>query len=293
MKDINFEQYKVFFYVAKNMSFSLAAKELFISQSAVSQSVKNLEKRLGVDLFARASKKISLTEEGSILYENAKVAFSYIANGELSIQSANDDLKKEISIAASDTVSKYFLLPHIDSFHKKHPQIKINIINRNTDDSLTLLEDSSVDLSVFVHTKTVSNPKIRSTKVKEVRDVFIAGPKYSYLKDRSIDISEIVNFPILALEKSSSTRQNLDNIMQENGVDFTPDVEMQSMGLLKDLTRIGLGFSYITELALSKTTDLFVLNINQKLPVNCISVATLKKNKLDRYTDEFLKLILS
>lgn len=293
MKDINFEQYKVFFYVAKNLSFSHAAKELFISQSAVSQSIKNLEKRLDTELFTRMSKKISLTDEGEILYENAKVAFSYIANGELSIKNINDVAKKEISIAASDTVSKYFLLPYIEEFHRKHPEIKINILNRNTDDSLISLEDSTVDLSVFLHTKNISNPKIRSTKIKEVHDVFIAGPKYSYLKDQKIDLSKIIEFPILALEKSSSTRQNLDNIMSENNANFVPDVEMQSMGLLKDLTRIGLGFSYITELALSKTTDLFVLPVNQKLPVNFISIATLKKNKLDRYTEEFLKLIIS
>ena len=293
MHDINFEQYKVFYFVAKNLSFSLAAKELFISQSAVSQSIKHLETRIGVSLFIRQSKKISLTEEGQILYESVKVAFSHISNGELSIIEHNDSLKKEIKIAASDTISKYFLLPYIETFHALHPEIKIKISNKPSNECLEMLKSSDVDIAVITHIDKFADNSIKTTKIKQVNDVFIAGPKYSYLKGKELSLEELVNYPILALEKSSSSRKNFESLLKTHNLDIVPEIEMQSMGLLKDFTRIGLGFSYITDLAISKTSDLFVLNIKEPLPSNFISAATLKRQKLSRYTTKFLDLILN
>ena len=293
MHNINFEQYKVFYFVAKNLSFSVAAKELFISQSAVSQSIKNLETRIGTSLFIRKSKKIMLSREGEILYESVKIAFSHISNGENSIALYNDILQKELKIAASDTISKYYLLPYIENFHRLHPNIKIKISNKPSQECLNMLSNSLVDIAVVNHSDNILDSSIRCTKVHEVHDVFIAGPKYSYLKGKELTIEEIASFPILALEPSSSTRQNFDQLMKRNNLDVVPEIETQSMGLLKDLTRIGLGFSYITDLAISKTTDLFILDVKHELSTNYISLATLKRNKLNKFTEEFIKLIIN
>lgn len=291
MFDINFEQYKVFYYVAKNLSFSKASKELYISQSAVSQSIKNLESRIGVSLFLRQSKKIALTSEGELLYENVKIAFSYIANGELSVMENDNNLKKEIKLAASDTISKYFLLPYIEKFHRLYPDVKIKILNKPSHDCIELLKNVDVDMAIVNLSEDIEDKSIKGVKVKQIHDVFIAGPIYSYLKDKKLKLKDLENYPILALEKSASTRQNLDEIAKKYNVDIQPEIEMQSMGLLKDLTRIGLGLAYITDLAISKTTDLFVLDIEEKLSANFISVITLKRQKLNKYTQNFFEMI--
>lgn len=291
MFDINFEQYKVFYYVAKNLSFSKASEELYISQSAVSQSIKNLESRIGVSLFLRQSKKIALTSEGELLYENVKIAFSYIANGELSVMENDNNLKKEIKLAASDTISKYFLLPYIEKFHRLYPDVKIKILNKPSHDCIELLKNVDVDMAIVNLSEDIEDKSIKGVKVKQIHDVFIAGPIYSYLKDKKLKLKDLENYPILALEKSASTRQNLDEIAKKYNVDIQPEIEMQSMGLLKDLTRIGLGLAYITDLAISKTTDLFVLDIEEKLSANFISVITLKRQKLNKYTQNFFEMI--
>ncbi len=291
MHDINFEHYKVFYYVAKNLSFSKASKELFISQSAVSQSIKNLENRLGVALFLRHSKKISLTNEGEYLYDNVKTAFSYIKNSELSINQNDSNIKKEVKIAASDTISKYFLIPHIDRFHKENPDVKIKIMNKPSFECIDLLKNIDVDISFINLTTSIDDNGLEVTKIKKIQDIFVAGPKYSYLKDKSVKLSEIEKLPVLALEKSSSIRKNLDELCTLHNVDIKLEIEMQSMGLLKDLARIGLGISYISDLAITKTTDLFTLNIKEELPFSHVALILLKKQKPNIYCSKFIDIV--
>lgn len=291
MHDINFEQYKVFYFVAKNLSFSLAGKELFISQSAVSQSIKNLESRLGVSLFLRQAKKISLTCEGEILFESVKIAFSNIVNGEKTIINTGEKLKKELKIAASDTFSKYFLLPYIEEFNSNFPDIKLKIYNKPSVICLEMLKNFEVDLAVITHSSQLENSIFNVTKLKKIHDVFVAGPKFSHLKGRKLSILDMENLPILTLGQSASTRVQFDELMKSYNLDVVPEIETQSIGLLKDLARIGLGVSYITDLALSKTSDLFVLEINEPLPSNFISLATINSQKTSQYVEEFIKFI--
>lgn len=291
MHDINFEQYKVFYYVAKNLSFSLAAKELFISQSAVSQSIKNLENRIGVSLFLRQAKKISLTPEGQILFDSVKIAFSHITNGEHSIMLNEKTDIKELKIAASDTISKYFLLPHIETFNTLHPEIKLKISNKPSSQCFEMLKNSEVDLAVITYSDSLLDPNYNVTKLKKMQDVFVAGSKFSYLKGKKLSLSDIKDLPILTLAQFASTRIHFDELVKSHNLCIVPEIETQSIGLLKDLARIGLGISYITDLAITKSSDLFVLDINEQLPTNFVSVATVKRQKRNQYVEEFLKLI--
>lgn len=289
MYNVNFEQYKVFYFVARNLSFSSAAKELFISQSAVSQSIKNLESRLNTALFIRKPKQIILSKEGQILYESVKISFNNIVNSENLVINMNN--YSELKIAASDTISKYFLLPFIEKFNLLYPNIKIKILNKPSKECLDFLTNSQVDLAIINHTNSILDKAIKCIKVKEVHDVFIAGPKFSYLRDIEMTIEEIAKFPVLALENSTSTRQHLDSLMKRHNIEIIPEIETQSMGLLKDLARIGLGFAYITDLAVSKSSDLFVLNVSADLSTNFISIATLKDESLSDFAKKFIDLI--
>ena len=109
--DINFELYKVFYYVAKTLSFSDASKVLYISQSAVSQSVKALEKKLNKVLFDRSTKKVKLTEEGEILFKHVKSAVELILKGQNIVLDGDKISKGQIRIAADETLIKHYLLP--------------------------------------------------------------------------------------------------------------------------------------------------------------------------------------
>ena len=127
--DINYELYKVFYYVATTLSFSEASKKLFISQSAVSQSVKALEKKLDQPLFIRSTKKVQLTPEGEILLRHVEPAMNLIKRGEAQIA---DSIAGggQIRIGASDTICRYFLVPYLKRFHREFPNVHIKVTNQ-------------------------------------------------------------------------------------------------------------------------------------------------------------------
>lgn len=291
MQDINLEQYKVFYFVAKNSSFSLAGKELFISQSAVSQSIKNLENRLKISLFIRKSKNIQLTKEGEILFKSVENAIVGIVNSEKMLICDSNNPKKELSIAASDTISKYFLLPYIEKFNAIYPEVKLKISNKASAYCLEMLENNETDLAVVTHTDILSKSRYNVKKLKKCQDVFVASSKFSHLKGKKLSIFDIKDIPILTLGAPASTRTRFDNFTKSHGLSIIPEIETQSIGLLKDLARIGLGISYVTDLSLSRTSDLFVLDIIEPLSANFISVATLNNAKNTKYTDFFIELI--
>ena len=114
--DINYELYKVFYHVASTLSFSEASKQLFISQSAVSQSIKVLEKKLNQTLFIRSTKKVQLTPEGEILLKHVEPAMNLIRQGENQLLDSNSLNGGQLRIGASDTICRYYLVPFLPEY---------------------------------------------------------------------------------------------------------------------------------------------------------------------------------
>ena len=148
MMDINYELYKVFYYVAISLSFSDASKQLFISQSAVSQSVKVLEKKLGITLFIRSTKRVQLTPEGETLLRHIEQAMNVIKRGEAQIMEASNLGGGQLRIGASDTICRYYLVPFLNKFHKTYPNVHIKVKNQTSTKCVDLLEMGQVDLIV-------------------------------------------------------------------------------------------------------------------------------------------------
>ena len=175
--DINLELYKVFYYVATTLSFSEASRQLFISQSAVSQAVKNLEKKLGHTLFVRSTKRVILTPEGELLLQHVKPALSMLNEGEAAL-SGEGNLTGQLRIGASDTLCRYFLIPYLRRFHKDHPEVRIKIINITSIGCAELLENGQAELIVtnYPNSRLSSHTKLQT--VLEFRDIFVANPDY-------------------------------------------------------------------------------------------------------------------
>ena len=120
--DINYELYKVFYYVAVSLSFSEASKQLFISQSAVSQSIKVLEKKLGITLFIRSTKKVQLTPEGETLLRHIEPAINLIQRGEAQVMESSTLGGGQLRIGASDTICRYYLVPYSQKLSRRTHQ---------------------------------------------------------------------------------------------------------------------------------------------------------------------------
>ena len=157
--DINYELYKVFYYVATTLSFSEASRYLFISQSAVSQSIKALEKKLGQPLFIRSTKKVKLTPAGELLLKHVEPAIRLIGHGEAQLMESQSLGLGQLHIGASDTICRYFLVPYLNEFHKKYPTVPIKVTNATSLACVGLLEQGKVDLIVT----NAPNPRLNQS----------------------------------------------------------------------------------------------------------------------------------
>jgi len=270
--DINYELYKVFYHVAKSLSFSDAASELFISQSAVSQSIKTLEKRLNQTLFIRSTKRVALTKEGELLLKHIEPAINLIIRGENQL-CADPKSGVQLRIGASDTICRYYLVPYLNHFHKQYPNIHIKVTNGTSLKCATLLEQNEVDVIVTNSPNPNLNNMMEILPVKEFRDIFIANPDAFPLTGRKVTLQELQEYPILMLEKRSTTSMFLHNLFLENSLDLVPSVELSSNDLLIDLAKIGLGIAFIPDFCVKEMDHLAVIETDQEIPTRMLVAA--------------------
>ena len=275
--DINYELYKVFYYVASTLSFSEASKQLFISQSAVSQSIKALEKKLDQTLFIRSTKKVRLTTEGEILLRHIEPAISLIKRGESQLLDVGAR-GGQLHIGASDTICRYFLVPYLERFHREFPGAHIKVTNAT---SIRCVNSPNAYLG------NVPNVK----KIKDFQDVFIADKAFEELKGKKLSFKELLNYPILMLDRKSTTSEYLHNLFLQNQLDLVPEIELSSNDLLIDLARIGLGIAFIPDFCLSQTSDsdsLFIVETKEVLPERELVIAYNEKVPISKAAQEFL-----
>lgn len=290
--DINYELYKVFYYVASSLSFSEASKKLFISQSAVSQSIKTLERKLEQPLFIRSTKKVQLTPAGEVLLKHIEPAMNLIQRGENQLLDANTLGLGQLHIGASDTICRYFLVPYIKQFHKKFPNVPIKVTNATSLNCVDLLEQGKVDLIVTNYPNSQLNNTYVQKTVASFTDVFIANPAYFNLKQQEIPFSELKQYPILMLDRKSTTSEFLHNIFLQHQLELIPEVELSSNDLLIDLAKIGLGIAFIPDYCLTKDiSELYVLKTKEKMPKRHLVAAINPGLPVSASTEEFLKLL--
>ena len=289
----NLEYYKVFYYVAECGSLTLAAAELSVSQPAVSQGLKQLEKTLGTKLFVRASKGIRLTPEGENLYFHVKRGYEEIELGEKKLAEMMNLESGELRIGASDMTLQFYLLPYLEKYHEKYPHIKVTVTNAPTPETLELLKAGKIDFGI-VSTPFHENSDFSVLKVKEIEDCFVAGRKFIQYKNRMLDLQELEKLPIISLEKNTSTRTYMDEFLKKNGVEMHPEFELATSDMIVQFTRRNLGIgSVMKEFAREELESgiLFELRFNKMLPKRNFYVITDKRVPLSKAAGNLLQLI--
>ena len=292
--DINHELYKVFYYVATSLSFSEASKQLYISQSAVSQSIKALEKKFGVNLFIRSTKKVQLTPEGETLLRHIEPAMNLIKRGETIILESGNKGGIQLRIGASDTICRYFLIPYLNQFHKLHPTVHIKVTNQTSVKCVELLQNGLVDLIVTNAPNAQLTQGEHTTPIHSFQDYFIASSDhYGELEHRELSLIDLVSYPLLMLDRKSSTSLYLHNLFQKYQLDLVPEIELGSNDLLIDLARIGLGIAFVPEFCIPKDSNLFKIKLTEELPKRQLVVSYNPKLPLSQTTQTFIDLLLN
>ena len=241
---VKLELYRVFKEVAETGNISAAAKNLYISQSAVSQSIKQLETALQARLFARSPRGVTLTGEGQMLYQYVRNALGLLATGEDKLSQAQQLLLGTLTIGASDTVTGQFLTPYLDEFHHQHPGIRLKIVSGRSAKVVSMLRSGAVDIAF------ASSPKdstLETWPCFTTHSVFVAGKNYHCDFDKIYTRQEMAEFPLILLERKASSRLYLEKFFLQNGLRLNPEIELGARSLLVDLAAIGFGVAGVTE----------------------------------------------
>lgn len=292
--NINFELYRVFYTVANTKNITKAAKELHISQPAVSKQIKTLESQLGGELFIRTKRGVILSTNGQIIYNYIKQGMNCFETAELQFSNLKKLENGTLRIGVSTTLARLFLLKYLEKFHQEYPNIAIQIF---TDPSITLrkkLKDGSLDI-LIAKEELIEDSDLEIKKLGTLHHTFIAGNSYLELKNKTISLEELNEYPLLLPKTPSTTRNIFDRFCKTNHVIITSKLEIASSSLLEDFVKIGLGIGLVTkEYALSKIKngEVFEIKLKEKLPSNNFSLITLKDSYHSFGANEFKNLIL-
>lgn len=277
MSFINYELYRIFYVVANSGSITKAAGELFISQPAVSQSIKQLETQIGGRLFKRTSKGMELTYEGKMIYDYIKEANELIGKAEKKFSQLKELTYGEIKIGASDTITKHYLLKYIKQFIAKYPDISVKVTNRTTGETLNLLKSGKVDIG-FVN-GPVTDELVDVTDLVETEDVFVCNAEWINRYSEPLTPEHLAGEPLIMLEKLSNTRRVIDEHFAKFDVELNPMLELGSLDLMLDFAKVGLGITCAPSLTVESDIAsglLYRVPITFQMPKRAFALVTMK-----------------
>ena len=291
--NVDLEYYRIFYHVAKVGSFTQAGEELCISQPAVSQAIKLLEKNLGSRLFMRIPKGVKLTPEGEVLFSYIQRGYEYILMGEAQFRKMLDLENGEIRIGASDMTLQFYLLPYLERFHEKHPGIKVTVTNAPTPETLEFMYEGKIDFGV-ISDPFQARPEINSVRVREIQDIFVAGSRFKELTDKVLDYKQLEELPMICLEHNTSTRRYLDDFLQKNHVVLQPEFELAMSDIIVKFAARNLGIGCVVEDFAREYIDsgkLYQLKFHSEIPKRHFCIITGRQNPMSTAARKLLEML--
>ncbi len=289
--DQNLSQYRIFYAVAKAGNISRAAKELYISQPAISKSISKLEDSLNTVLFTRNSRGVQLTEEGQVLFEHTRSAFAELLKGEQELRRIREFNLGHIRIGVSNTLCRFIMVKYLKGFIEQYPHIKITIESQPTTRTLDMLEQQRIDVGLVVEQKAAKNMDF--IPVMDIEDIFVATPSYlENLRLREGDDTDVFQSGnLMLLDKNNITRHYIDDYMNINHIVANNLLEVTTMDLLIEFTRIGLGIGCVIKEFVKEDLDSGrLLQLNLDTPIHKRTVGFLwQPNRTSKALDTFLE----
>ncbi len=292
---VNLELYRVFYTVAKCGSLTRAAEELYISQPAVSQSIKQLENQLGVPLFDRRHRGMELSAQGGkVIFAEVERALELLQQAENRLAETQSSAVGTIRVGASDTIFEYFLADKIVEFHETFPAVKIELMADFTPDTIEKLKANRCDVA-FVNLPIEVDEELElEGNCMRLNDVFIAGEKFKELAQDVVSISELKKYPLILMDKNTVARRSLDNFLATLGIKLQPSIEVGSWDLMKRLVQRGMGIGVIPKAYAQGRLDngeLYEVQTDPVLPARSIGMLLPKNQPVSYALQSFIQCV--
>lgn len=241
---INYEYYRIFYYVAKYRNLTQAAAALFSSQPNVTRVMNHLEHDLGCQLLIRSNKGITLTAEGEQLYSHVAIAFEQLQLGEAEL-SQNIGLQSgSVSIGASETALHLCLLDKLRLFHQQYPNVRLKIYNYSTPQALSALRSGLIDFAAVTTPTHVSSP-FREIPIQPFHDILAGGSSYREFARETRSLRDLSSASLICLSKSTNTYEFYNRLYLDSGLVLEPDIEVATADLVLPMIENNLGIGFL------------------------------------------------
>lgn len=238
--EVNLGHYRIFHQVCKTSSISVAAKNLFLSQPAVSRTIRMLEQGLGCQLFVRLPRGVQMTAEGETLYRYISQAMVNIEAGQDKVRRLAEYESGVLELGTTENALHYFLLPKLQAFRKQYPKVHIHVAGSSTRELLDMVRAGTVDLALIMEPlRNVTGMRI--SRLRSFQDAFIAGEAFSHLNNRIVSTRELCQYPLIGLEQGTSSRQYISDWFEAQGSSFEPEYSVRTSTLVMPFVESGIG----------------------------------------------------
>lgn len=290
---INLELYRIFYITAKMGSISKAAKELFTSQPAISQSIKQLEEKLGGQLFYRNARGVSLTAEGKVLFRYIEQGYDMMQTAERKFFELKQMSAGQLRISVCSAVCKYDLLESITQYNQCYPNIQIHIKDEPSQEIARLLNVGEIDIGILnISSLDENNAKV--IRNIQIQDCFVAGKKYQSRLGEPVSIQLLAkDYPLILLERGGSTRKYIDEYYRSHGVEVIPQIELSNLDLIVEFAIKGLGVACVAKNYVQRELQrglLFEVDVEEKIPLRSLAMVSKKEMPLSTAAQKFIDI---
>lgn len=293
--NINYEYYKVFYYVGKYRNITKAAQALGSNQPNVTRVMKLLESELGCQLLLRSNKGITLTEKGEHLYERISAAFFQIQAAEEELNRDGKLVEGTIILGTTETALHLILFQKLKEFKRDNPKVRFKIYNYSTKEAISELTRGAIDLCVVTSPFQIRK-NIRSEKILAFNDVLICGSAYTDLTHKKRHLTEFADYPWVCLGKNTATYDMISDFFLKNGIVLKPDIEVATSDLMIPMIRNNLGIGYVPKQLAQpelKTGSIYQVPVFEEMETRTVCVMYDAKRGQSRCEKEFLESLLS
>ena len=272
----NFEHYKIFYYVAKYKNLTRAANALVTSQPSVTYCMQNLESVLGCKLFIRSRKGVTLTSEGELLYSYVAPACQQLIQGEEKLKELLGEQHEYINVGATQIAMLSYLVARLNRFQEQYSQVKLNIFNYNTHQTLNELKAGKIDLAIIT-TPFDHEQSFKVVKVKDFNSVLVGGVKYAEYGNKNVYLAEVAGLPLITMSDNTTTFQFFQEFYRSCGLTMQPSIEVASMDLILPVILKNLGIGFVPEefaRPLIEKGEIVVFNLYEQIPKRNICIVS-------------------
>lgn len=292
---MNYEYYKIFYYVGKHKNITRAAIELYSSQPAVTRAIQNLENELGCTLFVRTKNGVEFTNEGQRLYEYASIAYSHLLKGEQEISRSIGVESGTIYIGSSITALHNFLFDALDDFHNLHPGVKFKITTGSNNGSIEKLKKGLIDIA-FVSTPFHNAKSLSTITIASFNDILIAGNSFSHLREKTLTLADINKYPFICLRQGMQLREFIDDVFNQHGLTVNPDIETDGADIMISMICHNFGIGFVPQGMAESAINLgnaFRIKLDREFPERNICMITDPHHPQTNASREFHKSVMN